>query len=265
MTQNHDNFYSKAKYYDVAFNFKNVKEENQTVLDVFERVIGKKATSFLDIAAGPATNAVQMAQRGLQTSALDYSPEMVSYGLEKAKQTKVEINYLQGDMRFFELPSPVDLAAIFMDSTSYLLTNDDVINHLNAVAKALKKDGLYFLEMSHPRDVFSVGTSASTEWTTKENDIEVSVKWGDKSDSFDPIRQVTKVTAKLNYKTNLEHGEIIESSEQRCFTFNEIDALVRASGCFEIVDILGSLKPNVKFSNDKECWRMIPVLKKKNV
>ncbi len=44
-----------------------------------------------------------------------------------------------------------------------------------------------------------------------------------------------------------EHGEIIESSEQRCFTFNEIDALVRASGCFEIVDILGSLKPNVKF------------------
>ncbi len=158
MTQNHNNFYSKAKYYDVAFNFKNVIEENQTVLDVFERVIGKKATSFLDIAAGPATNAVQMAQRGPQASALDYSPEMVSYGLEKAKQTKVEISYLQGDMRYFELPSPVDLAAIFMDSTSYLLTNDDVINHLNAVAKALKKDGLYFLEMSHPRDVFSMGT-----------------------------------------------------------------------------------------------------------
>lgn len=260
---NHVDFYSKAKYYDIAFSFKNVREENQTILDVFRRHNGRDAKSFLDIGAGPASNAIEMARRGIKSFALDYSPEMVAYGIEKAKAAGVSISYLRGDMRNFELPEPVDLAAIFMDSTSYLIRNEDVINHLLSVARSLKKDGLYLLEMSHPRDVFSVGKSASTEWTQKQNDIEVTVKWGADGDVFDPIKQTTLVTACLQFKTPLESDEIVDRSEQRCFTFNEIDALVKASGCFEMVEVIGSLKPNVPFSNDKSCWRMIPVLRKK--
>lgn len=256
-------FYSKAKYYDIAFAFKNVPEENQTILDTFRRHNNRDAKSFLDIGAGPASNAIEMAQRGLKSFALDYSPEMVTYGIEKAKIVGASIKYLQGDMRNFELPEPVDLAVIFMDSTSYLITNDDVISHLRSVARSLKKEGLYLLEMYHPRDVFSVGKSASTEWTEKQNDIEVSVKWGDESDIFDPIKQTTMVTATLKFKTPLEQGEIVDRSEQRCFTFNEIDALVRASDCFEMIDVIGSLKPEVSFSNEKACWRMIPVLRRK--
>lgn len=263
MMNNHVDFYSKAKFYDIAFSFKNVSEENQTILDVFCRHHNRDAKSFLDIGAGPASNAIEMAQRGLRSFALDYSPEMVAYGVEKAKTKSVTVTYLQGDMRAFELPEPVDLAAIFMDSTSYLLTNEDVISHLRSVARALNKDGLYLLEMSHPRDVFSVGKSASTDWTEKQDGIEVSVQWGAEGDHFDPIRQTTTVTAKLKFRTPDEEGEIIDRSEQRCFTFNEIAALVKASGCFELVDVIGSLKPGVQFSNDKTCWRMIPVLRKK--
>ena len=261
LNANHTQVYSKAKYYDIAFAFKNVKEENQTLLDVFRRLSGREARSFLDIAAGPATNAIEMAKRGLRATALDFSHEMVAYGLEKAKKEGADLNYIQGDMREFEIQEPVDLAAIFMDSTSYLLTNDDVIYHLRSVARALAKGGLYCLEMSHPRDVFSVGTSSSSEWTQKDGGIEVSVKWGDESDSFDPILQQTRTTATLKYQGPHETGEIREQSKQRSFTFNEFEALVRASGCFEMVEVLGSLKPDVAFSNDPKCWRMIPVLR----
>jgi ubiquinone/menaquinone biosynthesis C-methylase UbiE len=249
-TGNHTEFYAKAKYYDIAFDFKNVREENQTILDTFRKHVGREVRSFLDIAAGPASNAIEMARRGIRSVALDYSNEMVAYGIEKAKASGASIAYLQGDM-------------IFMDSTSYLLTNDDVLAHFKTVARSLNRDGLYILEMSHPRDVFSVGKSASTNWTQNQNDIEVSVKWGSENDVFDPIKQTTLVTATLQYRTLYEVGEIIDRSEQRCFTFNEIDALVKASGCFELVDVLGSLKPNVPFSNEKSCWRMIPVLRKK--
>ena len=260
---NHFEFYSKAKYYDIAFGFKNVREENQTVLDLYRRLNRREAKSFLDIGAGPATNAIEMAKRGLKSFALDSSEEMVSYGREKAAKAGVAINYLQGDMRNFDLPEPVDLATIFMDSTSYLMTNEDVIRHLQSVAKSLNIDGIYILEMSHPRDVFNVGKSAGTEWTMKEGEIEIAVRWGDESDTFDPIRQLTNVTAKLCYKSPVESGEIVDKSDQRCFTFNEIEALVRASGCFEMVDVLGSFKPGIPFSNEKECWRMIPILKRK--
>jgi len=262
LTAAHLDFYSRSKFYDIAFSFKNVGEENRTIFDVFEKHCGKPATSFLDIAAGPASNAIEAAQSGIKSFAIDYSPEMVAYGLQKAKNKNAELAYVQGDMRDFSLKEKVDLAAIFMDSTSYLLTNDDFLNHLKAVAKALNENGIYILEMSHPRDVFSVGKSSSTEWTEKRENIEVSVRWGDANDTFDPIKQTTNVTATLKYETPTEAGEIIDRSEQRCFTFQEVDALVKASGCFELIDVLGSLKPNIPFSNDKTCWRMIPVLRK---
>ena len=260
MSDNHTQFYSRAKYYDIAFGFKNVPEENQTLLDLYRKHNDRDARSFMDIGAGPASNAIEMAQRGLKSFALDYSAEMVRYGLEKSRHAGLSIGYLQGDMRNFKLPERVDLAAIFMDSTSYLITNEDVINHLRTVAKSLTKDGLYILEMSHPRDAFKVGKSAGTEWTERQDNIEVSVQWGDKSDTFDPIKQTTTVTARLKYKSPREQGEIVDRSEQRCFTFHEIDALVRLSGCFKMIDIIGSLKPGVPFSNEQACWRMIPVL-----
>ena len=39
---------------------------------------------------------------------------------------------MQGDMRNFEIAAPVDIAAIFMASTGYLLSNDDMVKHLPA-------------------------------------------------------------------------------------------------------------------------------------
>jgi ubiquinone/menaquinone biosynthesis C-methylase UbiE len=264
-THNHNQFYAKAKYYDIAFNFKKVSEENQTLIDVFKKYNQFEPRSFIDIAAGPATNAVEMAQRGLKTYALDYSKEMVEYGLKTASLENVEIEFLQADMKNFELSQKVDLAAIFMDSTSYLITNDDVIAHLQSVARNLTDQGLYVLEMSHPREVFSIGKSSSTEWDCEQDDIKVSVHWGAESDFFDPITQTTNVTAKIKYESLMESGEIIDQSLQRCFTFQEIDALVKASGCFEMIDVLGSLKPGIKFSNEKASWRMIPVLRKRRI
>lgn len=262
MKNSHVEFYSKAKYYDIAFSFKNVVEENQTLIDIFLKQCGRLPDSFLDIAAGPALNALDMRRRGLKAIALDFSAEMVAYGLEKARLQKLELDYLQKDMRHFALQRPVDLAAIFMDSTSYLLTNADVIDHLRSVAKSLAIGGLYILEMSHPRDVFGVAKSASTEWSQAQDGIEVTVQWGQDGDYFDPIRQTTLTTAKLKYNSPFESGEITEQCQQRCFTFNEIALLVTASGCFEMVDVLGSLKPGVPFSNDSTSWRMIPILKK---
>lgn len=258
----HSQFYSKSLFYDIAFSFKNVPQENQTILDVFRKHSGREANSFLDIAAGPATNAIEMSKRGLTSFAIDFSSEMVQYGLQRAAIEKAKIQYIQADMKRFKISHKVDLAAIFMDSTSYLITNDDVINHLNCVADALNQNGIYILEMSHPRDVFSVGKSSSTEWTEQKDDIKVSVQWGGPLDVFDPIRQTTNVTAKIKYETASETGEILDRSDQRCFTFLEFDALVKAAGCFELIEVLGSLKPGIPFSNEKASWRMIPILRK---
>jgi len=259
---NHTEFYKKADLYDLAFRFKKVEQENQTILTAYSRINGKHASSFLDIAAGPASNAIEMAARGLKTAAIDYSPEMTELGLRKAKQLRVNLSYATADMRNFRLQEKFDIAAIFMDSTSYLFTNEDVLTHLRTVANHLNDNGLYFLEMSHPRDVFNVGKSSSTEWTETDGSTSVTVKWGDEKDTFDPITQTTEISAHLEFRTAQGSGSIIDRCTQRCFTYNEIDALVRASGCFTICEVLGSFEPGIPFTNEKAAWRMIPVLRK---
>ena len=59
-----------------------------------------------------------------------------------------------------------------------------------------------------------------------------------------------------------DSGEVIEqlrdSSLERGFTFNELDAIVRASGVFRLVRVFGALRINQEFSCDS--WRMVPVL-----
>lgn len=59
-----------------------------------------------------------------------------------------------------------------------------------------------------------------------------------------------------------ERGEITEILPDRATTPNEMRALVAASGRFEIVTELGSIDVNVPFSNAKESWRYVPVLRR---
>jgi len=194
--------------------------------------------------------------------ALDLCPGAVEYGAGLARAAGRPIDYREGDMTDFSLAEPVDFAAILMDSTSYLLDNDAVLDHLRCVADALARGGLYVLEMGHPRDVYGVGKSAGTDWSMTRDDLTVATVWGAEGDAFDPTTQITETTVRVSWERGGETGEIVETAPQRSFTPNEFRALVRASGRFEIARELGAMDLAVSFTNEKAAWRMVPVLRK---
>lgn len=262
--KNHNKFYSYAHAYDIAFDFKNIKDECEFLVSLYEKINSCKPESFLDLAAGPALHAIEMAKRRISSSAIDSSNEMVKYGISKAIAKGVLIEYTQSDIREFYLNKKFDLAGIFMDSTSYLLTNEDFIKHLRSVAYHMNSNGLYILEMSHPRDVFSIGTSTVNSWETERDGLKIFFEWGQKDDLFDPINQITNTTVNMKIVSENSEFQVIESAPQRCFTFNELKALILAEGSFELIDVLGAMDFNIPFSNDKASWRMIPILRKKN-
>lgn len=254
---NHDRLYQQAESYDIAFDFKNVKAECDFLLS-----LKPQTKSFLELAAGPALHVIEMAKRKIGSTALDLSPSMVQYGLQKAKQNKVQIEYICGNMIDFSLVTKFDLVATLMDSISYVYTNDDVITHLKSVANCLNKNGLYVLEMIHPRDVFGLVHSTKTSWEMERDGKKVKVKWGKSSDFFDPITQIINTSVSLEYSYGQEHTLIEDLASQRKFTFNEFDALVKASGCFELIQIYGAMDASIPFNNEEKAWRMVPVLRK---
>jgi hypothetical protein len=150
-----------------------------------------------------------------------------------------------------------------MDSASYLRTNDEVLRHLDAVADVMDDAGLYVLELAHPAGMFGGDASTRSEWTASDAHGDLSIEWGHVPDSFDPLRQTYRASVRFRYRERSGRTEEIEStSEQRAFTANEIDALVRASGRFRIVQMLGGFDVDLGLAAGPPSWRMIPVLQK---
>jgi SAM-dependent methyltransferase len=251
-SNNHQQFYNQSELYDIAFDFKDIKAECN-----FLTSLAPNVKSFLELGAGPALHCIEMAKRGIASTALDLSNSMVEYGLSKAQKNEVEIEYIRSNMIDFKSENKWDLVATLMDSISYIHTNDAFITHLKTVAKHLNKNGLYVLEMIHPRDVFGLDKSTNTNWEIERDGKVVKVNWGNPHDVFDPITQV------VNTSVRLESGSIIieDIAPQRKFTFNELDALIKAGGCFEMIAVYGAMDKNIPFNNDKAAWRMVPILR----
>lgn len=258
----HQRYYEQAKYYDIAFDFRNIQEECYFFQKMYQNEFGKKMKSFLELAAGPAQHALWMAKNNYQASALDRSESMVKYGLSQAKKQEIDITYYQDDMIQFSLSSKFDLMVLLMDSASYILTNEQMIEHLKNVAKHLNSEGLYILEMGHPREIFKTASQTNTDWKMEREGVIVHTQWGTEHDEFDPITQITQVTAKMTVTLPDQQVETYEyQAPQRSFTAPGFDALVKASGVFRMVKQFGSLDESIAFSNDPKSWRMVSVLK----
>jgi len=258
----HEGFYSFAKYYDIAFDFKDVPQECSFLKEVYTKHTNLSLDSFIEFGAGPALHCMEMAKTLSKVRAVDLSEEMTAYAETKAKASGVKVECECADMINYTSTERYDLATLLMDSTSYLLTNADVIAHLKSVAKILNPQGLYILEMSHPQSVFEMAKVTVNDWEMEKDGVKVKIQWGAEEDKFDPIKQQTEVSVRLEYEDGDNRGVIKDSSPQRCFTATEFAALVMASGTFEIVEWYGGLNSSIPFNNDKKSWRMVPVLRK---
>jgi SAM-dependent methyltransferase len=261
-SSSHESFYSQPELYDIAFSFKKYAAECEFMLAEFKKLTGRTATSWLELAAGPARHSLEMSQRGLKSQALDLSEDMVNYGKQLAESSGVSLDYCQRDMTDFRLTERVDLVGLMIDSMSYVLTNETLYQHFACVAEALNDDGLYVIEMSHPKDVFGQEQTAGTDWEIERAGTKVRTQWGDKSDKFDTITQITEVTVRISSETAGQRNEYVDHARQRCYTCTEFQALIQASGCFELVSQFGAMDPRIDLHH-KRAWRMISVLRKK--
>merc|ERR1740124_262705 len=89
-----DKIYSLPALYDLAFGYRNYREEVDFLLYAHEKYSGFPAMRILELAAGPGRHSIEALKTPktessnysniLQVTALDKSPEMVAYGKEIA-------------------------------------------------------------------------------------------------------------------------------------------------------------------------------------
>ncbi|MBI9045339.1 MAG: class I SAM-dependent methyltransferase [Anaerolineaceae bacterium] len=256
----HNKLYKKAIYYDVVFD-RNVSSEVKFLLDVFELIVGREAVSIIELACGPGYHSIEAARLGLQSFGLDLNPEMIDLGKQKAEQAGLSVTWLAQDFRDFHLPNKVDLAINIFDGLDALLTNEDLIAHFKAVAQNLNDNGLYIIDLSHPRD-FSVIHYQETSYQGARDGVSVRINWAINHPKFDLVSSVADV--EVAFEVN-DHGEkvmIMDHASERMLLPQEISLLADLSNQFLIKAWHGNFQLDQPFDNTKNSKRMIIVMQK---
>ncbi|HYN89432.1 MAG TPA: class I SAM-dependent methyltransferase [Ardenticatenaceae bacterium] len=257
-------FYDYARYYEIAFDFRDVRAEVDFLLGCYATFSGQEraTSSALEVACGPGKHAREFARRGLRSVGLDLNATMLEYGRGRPYGSGVE--WLRNDMRDFTLDVPVDLAYILTDSIVHVVNLDDMDRHLRSVAGSLTPGGLYVIEQSHPREAFAdLESYAETEWIVEARGTRVEIAWGDDEDPFDPITQRGWTTVRMRVTENGQTLEIEEQLPAKSWLAPEMEAVIRASGVFELAQRYGAMDASIPFDNRPQARKMISVLRRR--
>jgi len=256
--------YDEPEFYQAACAYRNVPAEVDALLRWSGRHRGPEAgppRSVLELAAGPAEHARELARRGLEVTALDLSAAMCARARELAKADELSLTVVEADMRDFHLPGDVDLAITMLNSLCHLMSLDDMLQHLASVARYLSGNGLYIMELAHPADFFAAEHRTSSEWSTEVGDGMVSVRWG-VQDQIDPVTQITREHVSVTYhKRNGPVRTVTDVVPNRFWTATEMTAAIRLAGGFTVVASYGDFDADLPV-DAVGAWRMILVLRR---
>ncbi len=198
------------------------------VTSIFDRH-GTSPASLVDVACGSGEFALTMAQRGLQVTGVDQSPEMLAIARRSAQEKRIAITFLEQDMRRLLLPAPVDAATCLYDSLNYLTSDADFRQALSAIAAALRPGGLFLFDMN---TIHGLATRwGNRVWLVQDNEDALEV---DQSEfDYDAGIATLKVNAFLRREQDL-YERVREIHRERGYPVPTIDATLGAAG-FEVL------------------------------
>jgi SAM-dependent methyltransferase len=261
--------YDQPELYQLACAYRDVPAEVSALLNwCAKHWRGKppdgasEVRSVLELAAGPAEHALQLARGGLRATALDRSPAMCGYAAARAQSGGLDLDVIEADMRDFSLPENFDLAITMLNSVCHLFTLDDLVAHLTAVAAHQAPGGLYIIELAHPADYLAPVPRTSSEWTIEDGSVRAEVRWGGHQDRIDPVTQIT--AEHMSITARGADGSVRTVSDvvpNRFWTATEMTAAIRLAGGYEIAARYGDFDDTTML-DDPAAWRMILVLRR---
>lgn len=253
--------YAEPELYEAACAYRDVPADVDALLGWWRKHgSGGLPSSVLEMAAGPAEHARELARRGTDATALDLSQAMCDWAADRAAQAGTRLSVVRADMRDFDLGRRFDLAITMLNSLCHLLALDDLVAHLGTVARHVPAGGLYVIELAHPADYLSAQPRTSSDWVTDTGTGTVSVSWGGPRDRIDPVTQVTQEHVKITYrKLDGTARTLSDVVPNRFWTATEVDAAIRLAGCFGVAGWYGDFDTATGL-DAPGAWRMILVL-----
>jgi SAM-dependent methyltransferase len=124
-----------------------IEAETAFLKKVWRRHLKKRVRRALDIAAGNSPHGQILARDGIQVVAVDRSSTMLAAGKNESRATG-EVRFYKRTIQKFSLPEkPFDVAFFMSETFPVLITNRDLLTHLQSVGKLLRRGGLYCVDI----------------------------------------------------------------------------------------------------------------------
>lgn len=262
---NHGELYRHARFYDVAFSYRDFEAEVNFLAACARRFGVGEPTSFLEVAAGPGVHALVAAKRGMRSVALDLAPSMMELCAEKARAAKVSVATVVADMARFDIEVPVELAFNPLTSISYLRSVDALVEHMTTMARALVPGGVYVVENNHPRDFVHREHFVPSQWTMREGALTVETTWiAEAPPKFDVAHQLYEAVGRYVVDDDGARTTIEDRAWLRMTFPGEIALAAKLAGLAVVAELgdleVGSVEGNEPL--DDTGWRAVTVLQK---
>ena len=106
-----------------------------------------RGDALLDLCCGPGRHAVEFARAGLAVTGYDFSAEYLREAAARAAKRGTELRLKRGDMRALPYRGEFDAAVNLFTSFGYFLKPSDDLRTLKGVARALRPDGLFLIDV----------------------------------------------------------------------------------------------------------------------
>ena len=158
-----ETIYDHPLYYDILFGWDRTPEA-----DFYEAALGHygiaKHERVLEVACGSGRVARLLAKRGWTLAGIDCRAAMVDFLRERAAEAGTPVDAVCADMTAFELDEPI--AAAYNPMSSFRLIFEDAAaeSHLASIARALRPDGVYVIDMDFLVDADAPVVTTEESW-----------------------------------------------------------------------------------------------------
>lgn len=224
--------YDVPGYWDLAFSDETIPEA-----DFLDAVAAKFSTpparTVLELGCGGGRQTLEMSQRGYTVTAIDLNPSCVKWTQRRLQRRGLSGSVNCGDMSDFRLSKPVDMAHCLVNTFRHLTSEQSARKHLQCVAVALKRGGLYVLGFHLlPPDAAEIDCE---RWTIHKGATRVTTTIR----VLDFSRRSRVETVRFSLKVTTPRGVIRSSTDHRLriYRADQFRQLLRSVTEFELIGV----------------------------
>src|SRR5688572_5062959 len=139
-----ERFYSDARLYDRLF------PGGEQAVDFYRAEADRQGGSVLELGCGTGRKLIPIAADGHPCTGLELSPDMLAEARSKADARALEVEWVQGDMRDFDLGRTFDLVLIAGNSLLHLHETDDLVSCFRSVRAHLAPGARFVFDVFNP-------------------------------------------------------------------------------------------------------------------